>query len=242
MTEIVLPDNKSDLNKKRQIENMFDGIAHRYDLLNNLLSFNIDKCWRKKVINILMPFQPKIILDVATGTGDLAIALTKLNPVSITAIDISNGMLQIAQKKIKNKNIANVIEFKKADSEDLPFENDFFDAVTVGFGIRNFENLNKGLSEIYSVLKPNGHFVILEFSKVKIFPLKQFYQFYSRCIIPLVGKLISKNSFAYQYLPNSVQVFPEGEEMCVILQHIGYKNVKCKRLSFGIVSIYHCQK
>lgn len=238
----VVPDKKSTLAKKQQVENMFDGIAHKYDFLNRLLSFRIDILWRKKVVNILKSYQPKNILDVATGTADLAIALLPLHPESITGIDISAGMLAIGEQKIKEKKLTHIIKLQKADSENLPFRDEEFDAVTVAFGVRNFENLNKGLSEIYRVMKQNAPFVILEFSKVKKAPIKQLYTIYFQYITPFVGKLFSKDSQAYGYLPNSVEVFPEGEEMCVILQNVGFKKVICKSLSFGIASIYHCQK
>lgn len=221
---------------------MFDGIAHKYDFLNRLLSFRIDTLWRKRVIRILKPFGPQHILDVATGTADLAIALTALHPESITGIDISAGMLEIGRQKVALKASTKMIQLQKADSENLPFDEGSFDAVTVAFGVRNFENLNKGLSEIYRVLTPGGQFVILEFSKVKKFPLKQFYHFYFRYVTPAIGRLFSKSSTAYSYLPNSVQVFPEGEELCVILQKTGFKKVVCTSLSFGIASVYHCQK
>ncbi len=221
---------------------MFDGIANRYDFLNRLLSFRIDKLWRKKVIKKLAPFQPRHILDVATGTADLALALAALKPVSIIGIDISAGMLEIGRQKVAKNRADHMIKLEKADSENLPFENNMFDAVTVAFGVRNFENLTKGLHEIHRVLQPGGQFVILEFSKVKKAPLKQFYHFYFRYITPLIGRLFSRDAKAYTYLPNSVQVFPEGEEMCVILQKVGFKKVVCTSLSFGIASIYHCQK
>ena len=238
----VVPDKKSTLAKKQQVENMFDGIAHKYDFLNRLLSFRIDILWRKKVVNILKSYEPKNILDVATGTADLAIALLPLHPESITGIDISAGMLAIGEQKIREKKLTHIINLQKADSENLPFVENEFDAVTVAFGVRNFENLNKGLSEIYRVMKENAPFVILEFSKVKKAPIKQLYTIYFQYITPFIGKLFSKDSQAYGYLPNSVEVFPEGEEMCVILQNVGFKKVICKSLSFGIASIYHCQK
>ncbi|MCC7029921.1 MAG: bifunctional demethylmenaquinone methyltransferase/2-methoxy-6-polyprenyl-1,4-benzoquinol methylase UbiE [Chitinophagaceae bacterium] len=221
---------------------MFDGIAHKYDFLNRLLSFRIDTLWRKRVIRLLKPFAPRHILDVATGTADLAIALTALKPESITGIDISAGMLEIGRQKVALKENTKMIRLQKADSENLPFDEGTFDAVTVAFGVRNFENLGTGLSEIYRVLTPGGQFVILEFSKVKKFPLKQFYHLYFRYVTPAIGKLFSNSSTAYSYLPNSVQVFPEGEEMCVILQKTGFKKVVCTSLSFGIASLYHCQK
>ncbi len=238
----IVPDQNSLLNKKQQVENMFDGIAHKYDFLNRLLSFRIDVLWRKKVIQLLQPFKPLHILDVATGTADLAIALTVLKPDNITAIDISANMLEIGRQKVAKLHLNHRIELQKADCEQLPFGDMLFDAVTVAFGVRNFENLDKGLSEIRRVLKEDGNLVILEFSKVKKAPIKQFYQFYFRYITPAIGRLFSKSSTAYNYLPNSVQVFPEGEEMCVILQNLGFKKVTCKSLSFGIASIYYCQK
>ncbi len=238
----IVPDIHSSLSKKEQVEHMFDNIAGKYDFLNRLLSFRIDVIWRNKVVNLLKPSKPQLILDVATGTADLAIALMKLHPAKITGLDLSQNMLDIGQQKIIAKNLTNTIELIKGDSEQLPFGDNTFDAVTVAFGVRNFEHLEKGLQEIYRVLKPGGNFIILEFSKVKTFPVKQFYHFYFRYITPMVGKIFSKDNKAYTYLPNSVQVFPEGEEMCVILQTIGFKKTICKPLSFGISSIYHSVK
>ncbi|HMN31873.1 MAG TPA: bifunctional demethylmenaquinone methyltransferase/2-methoxy-6-polyprenyl-1,4-benzoquinol methylase UbiE [Chitinophagaceae bacterium] len=242
MQQQVVPDATSSKSKKEQVENMFDGIAPKYDFINRILSLRIDLIWRKKVIKILKPFAPKQILDVATGTGDLAIALCKLNPEQVIGIDISAGMLEVGKVKIAQQNLDSKIHFQKADCENLPYQESIFDAVTVAFGVRNFENLEKGLQEIFRVLKPEAHLVILEFSKVKRTPIKQFYNFYFRYITPVIGKIFSKNANAYTYLPNSVQVFPEGEEMCVILQNIGFKKVVCQSLSLGIASIYHCQK
>jgi demethylmenaquinone methyltransferase/2-methoxy-6-polyprenyl-1,4-benzoquinol methylase len=238
----IVPDQHSELGKKQQVENMFDGIAHNYDFLNRLLSFRIDVLWRNRVIKMLKPFKPQRILDVATGTADLAIALQKLNPQSVIGIDISAGMLAIGQQKIEQKKLNNNITLQKADSENLPFEDNYFDAVTVAFGVRNFENLEKGLSEIRRVLKPDGQFIILEFSKVKVFPLKQLYHFYFRYVTPFIGRIFSKSNQAYTYLPNSVAVFPEGEEMCVILQNVGFKQPLCRHVSFGIASIYQSKK
>ena len=182
----IVPDQNSSLNKKQQVENMFDGIAHKYDFLNRLLSFRIDVLWRKKVIQLLMPFKPVKILDVATGTADLAIALTALLPEKITAIDISANMLEIGREKLAKLGLNHSIELQKADCENLPFEDQHFDAVTVAFGVRNFENLDKGLNEIRRVLKVDGNLVILEFSKVKKAPIKQFYHFYFRFITPAI--------------------------------------------------------
>lgn len=238
----VVPDSSSTLAKKEQVEKMFDGIASRYDLLNRVLSFRIDVLWRREVIRILSRFKPLRILDVATGTADLAIALNSLQPEKIVGLDLSAQMLAVGQDKVNSRQLQQKIQLVKGDSESLPFENDSFDAVTVAFGVRNFENLQKGLDEIFRVLKPEAPFVILEFSKVKTFPVKQFYQIYFRYITPFVGKLISRDKKAYTYLPNSVAVFPEGEELCVILRQTGFKKVECKPLSFGIASIYFAQK
>lgn len=238
----VVPDINSDLSKKQQVEGMFDDIAQNYDFLNRLLSFRIDVLWRKKVIKLLKPFEPKQILDLATGTADLAIELTKLNPTKIIGGDLSAKMLAVGQTKIEARQLNNIIELVKTDAENMPFADNQFDAITVAFGVRNFENLSKGLSEIKRVLKPGGQLVILEFSKVKTFPIKQFYHLYFRYITPTVGKLFSKSNQAYTYLPNSVAAFPEGEEMCVILHDIGFKKTICKPVSFGIASIYQAEK
>lgn len=238
----VVPNSSSADSKKKQVENMFDDIAPRYDLLNRILSMRVDTLWRKQVRKLLIPHAPKKILDIATGTGDLAIELVKLQPDEIIGLDLSAEMLNYGRKKIESKRLDQLISLQQGDSENLPFENDEFDAITVAFGVRNFENLNEGLSEILRVLKPQKHFIILEFSKVKTFPFKQFYQFYSRYIIPTVGKLLNQSKEAYSYLPNSVAVFPEGEEMCLILKNIGFKKVTCKKLTFGIASIYYCEK
>lgn len=217
---------------------MFDGIAHRYDFLNRLLSLRIDVLWRKKVIRLLRPYHPKHILDVATGTGDLAIALKELQPENLIGLDLSEQMLQYARVKKSG----NGIQWMKGDSEQLPFKENQFDAVTVAFGVRNFENLELGLKEMYRVLKPGGQLIILEFSKVKIPPFKQLFTFYFRYITPFIGRIFSKSANAYSYLYNSVRVFPEGEEMNVILQQQGFKKTTCHRLSLGIASIYHCEK
>lgn len=238
----IVPDSESSLSKKEQVEQMFDAIAGKYDFLNRLLSFRIDVLWRKKVVDLLRPLSPAEILDVATGTGDLAIALSALKPKKIIGLDLSHHMLEAGRQKIANKKLGTLIEMVKGDSENLPFEDNRFDAVTVAFGVRNFENLEAGLREIYRVMKPGATFIILEFSKVKIFPVKQFYHLYFSYITPMIGKLFSKDQKAYSYLPNSVQVFPEGEDLCVILQSIGFKNPVCTPLSFGISSIYHCTK
>ncbi len=239
---VALPNKKSAQSKKVQVEEMFDNISHKYDMLNHLLSANIDKIWRRKTIKKLSGFKPKTILDIATGTGDFAIAATKIKGAKITGIDISEGMLEVGRKKIIRKGLTDIIELQKADSENLPFENDFFDAAIVGFGVRNFENLEKGLAEILRVLKPGGLFYVLEFSKPKKAPFKQFYKFYFTRILPLVGRMVSKDTNAYTYLPESVKEFPGGEIFLTILADVGFTNNKCFSQTFGIASIYEAFK
>lgn len=230
-------DNKS--GKKEQVAQMFNNIARRYDFLNHFLSLGIDNIWRRKAIHCLKDISTKpIILDVASGTGDLAIAALKLNPKKIIGIDISEEMLNIGIKKINKKGYQNIIELKKGDSENIEFDNGFFDGITVAFGVRNFENLNKGLSEMYRVLKPGGKAVILEFSKPGVFPVKQLYDFYFKAILPMLGKIISKDSSAYTYLPESVNAFPEREQFIQELVKLGFKNCTFKPLSLGIATIY----
>jgi demethylmenaquinone methyltransferase/2-methoxy-6-polyprenyl-1,4-benzoquinol methylase len=231
-------DNISNTGKKEFVRTMFNDIAVRYDFLNHFLSLNIDYLWRKNVISILKPYKPKIILDVATGTADLALQATSLNPDKIIGIDISEEMLKIGQKKIFDKNKESVIQLINADSENMPLESASFDACMVAFGVRNFENLEQGLQEMHRVLKTNGILVVLEFSKPKQFPVKQFYNFYFKRILPVLGKLISKNDNAYMYLPESVNQFPDGESFTEILAKIGFKDMKIRKQSFGIASIY----
>ncbi|NVN95577.1 MAG: bifunctional demethylmenaquinone methyltransferase/2-methoxy-6-polyprenyl-1,4-benzoquinol methylase UbiE [Bacteroidetes bacterium] len=217
---------------------MFNSIANRYDFLNHFLSMNIDYLWRKKVISILKPYHPESILDVATGTADLAIQATTLKPNQIIGIDISEEMLKIGQEKIVDKNKDSIIQLVNADAENIPFENDCFDACMVAFGVRNFEDLKQGLTEMHRVLKPNGKVVILEFSKPTQFPIKQLYGFYFKRILPFVGKLVSKNNNAYMYLPDSVSKFPERENFIILLKEIGFKELQVNLLTFGIASIY----
>lgn len=238
----ALPNKKSAKSKKGQVEEMFNNISSKYDLLNHLLSLNIDKIWRKKAVKKLKEIQPEFILDVATGTGDFALAITKLQKVKVTGIDISEGMLKIGRKKIEKKGLTNVVELIKADSEKLPFENNVYDAATVGFGVRNFEHLGKGLSEILRVLKPGAKFLILEFSKPENAPFKQLYSFYFTKILPLIGRLISKDKTAYTYLPESVNEFPDGDRFLTILADVGFVNNKCFPQTFGIATIYEAYK
>lgn len=229
---------KEELSKKEQVAKMFNNISHRYDLLNQLLSLGVDKVWRKKAINVLKPLHPQCILDVATGTGEFAIESLVLNPRQIIGIDISEGMLDIGRKKIESRHLTSRIELQRADSENLPFPENKFDAVTVAFGVRNFEDLKRGIQEIYRVLKPGGTFVVLEFSKPARFPFKQLYNFYFNNILPRIGAAVSNDKSAYTYLPKSVEAFPDGEDFLHILQHVGFKNTQCRSLTFGISSIY----
>ena len=235
----VVPIKDSELAKKQQVSEMFNDIAYRYDFLNRFLSGGIDITWRKKALRELRANQPKLILDVATGTADVAIMASGiLKPDKITGIDISDGMLDIGRKKIQKLGLQNTIELLNGDSETINFKNDSFDAVTVAFGVRNFENLEKGLSEIKRVLKPDGKLVVLEFSKPKAAVVKVMYNLYMKMITPNVGKLISKNRTAYQYLDESINKFPEGKIFTAILDDLGYRNTYYKSLSLGICSIY----
>ncbi|HKZ39065.1 MAG TPA: bifunctional demethylmenaquinone methyltransferase/2-methoxy-6-polyprenyl-1,4-benzoquinol methylase UbiE [Chryseolinea sp.] len=229
---------KESLSKKDQVAKMFNNISHRYDFLNQLLSLGIDKSWRRKAIQVLKPLQPKHILDVATGTGEFALQALELNPQKITGVDISEGMLDVGRKKITDRRLESKVELIYGDSEKLPFKENKFDAVTVAFGVRNFENLNKGLKEIYRVLKPGGMVVILEFSKPAKFPFKQVYNFYFKFILPKIGSIISSDKAAYAYLPKSVEAFPDGGDFLHILHHVGFKHTQCSALTFGISSIY----
>lgn len=238
----AVPYKNSNQSKKVQVEEMFDQISHRYDLLNHLLSVNIDKAWRNKAIKMLKAFQPKTILDIATGTADFAIAAGKLNPEKITGIDLSEGMLRIGRQKVEKKGLSHLIELRKADSEALPFENHSFDAAVVGFGVRNFENLEKGLAEIFRVLRPGGVFVVLEFSLPKNKVFRSLYFFYFLKVLPWLGRLISKNSRAYTYLPESVREFPDGENFARILEKAGFEKCRWVPQTMGIATIYQAQK
>ncbi len=225
--------------KKEQVSKMFDSIAKRYDFLNHFLSLGVDKWWRKKMIDELDSLKPGRILDVATGTADVAIATVKRFPVQkIIGVDVSPQMLAFGRKKIQAEGMEQTIELQDGESENLQFENNIFDAVTVAYGVRNFERLDKGLSEMYRVLKPSGKLVVLEFSKPTMFPLKQAFNFYFQHILPVVGKLTSKDPKAYEYLYQSVQAFPNGAAFVKILATTGFKSIQCKPLSFGICSIY----
>ncbi len=238
----ILPDAASNLNKKEQVAEMFNNIAGRYDFLNHFLSMGIDKGWRKKAIAETAMVQPGKILDVATGTADLAIAAASLQPDQIVGIDIADQMLAVGRKKIAEKNLSNVITLQTADSEHLPFKTGEFDAVTCAYGVRNFEHLEAGLKDMCRVLRSGGKIIILEFSHPTAFPVKQLFGFYFKFILPLMGRLVSKHSRAYTYLPESVMAFPQGQDFCRILTNCGFKNAKAQPLTFGICSLYTADK
>ena len=229
--------------KGKLVEEMFDNIAPTYDTLNHRLSWDIDKGWRKKAIRQLLPFQPKVILDIATGTGDFAILSAKeLRPQRMIGIDISEGMMKIGQKKVEAEGLQHIVSFKKDDCTHLSFDDNSFDAVTAAFGIRNFQNLDQGLSEMYRVLRPNGHLSIVELTTPVSFPMKQLFKLYSHTILPIYGKLISKDTSAYSYLTKTIEAFPQGEVMLDILRKAGFKNASFKRLTFGICTMYFATK
>ena len=238
----VSPYQNSDKSKKQQVEQMFDNIAPKYDFLNHFLSLGIDKLWRRKAVRILNGFKPRKILDVATGTGDFAIQTSKIAPQEIVGFDLSEQMLRVGEQKVKRLNLEHLISFQKGDSENMPFEEKSFDAITVAFGVRNFENLEKGLSEFHRVLSSGGVAVILEFSKPRYFPMKQLYKFYFFRILPLLGRLVSKDDSAYSYLPESVMAFPDGDDFLTILKRVGFSNCSQHRLTFGVATIYLAHK
>jgi demethylmenaquinone methyltransferase/2-methoxy-6-polyprenyl-1,4-benzoquinol methylase len=242
MSKNITPYKDSELGKKEQVAQMFDTSSGNYDGLNRVISFGIDIKWRKKVLQLVSDKNPKTVLDIATGTGDLAILMTKTTAERIVGLDISAGMLDVGRKKIEAKKLSDKIEMILADSENMPFENNTFDAITVAFGVRNFETLEKGLAEILRVLKPNGIFVILETSVPEKTPYKQGYTFYSKNILPLIGKLFSKDDSAYQYLSESASVFPYGEALNNILRKIGFIDVVSMPQTFGVATIYSASK
>jgi demethylmenaquinone methyltransferase/2-methoxy-6-polyprenyl-1,4-benzoquinol methylase len=235
----VMPFRQSELDKKEQVAQMFNTIAFRYDFLNRFLSVGIDKGWRKKAINQLRSLQPKLILDVATGTGDVAImTYNQLHPEKIIGIDISEGMLEFGNKKLETLQLNKVIVLQKGDSETIQFADKHFDAVTVAFGVRNFQHLEKGLAEMQRVLKSGGKLVVLEFSKPTIAPVRAFYKFYMNVIGPSISKLFGSNKAAYQYLNDSVQAFPEGQTFLNLMNEAGFTQTYLLKLSLGICTIY----
>lgn len=242
MAEKVNPYKDSDQSKKEQVTKMFDTISNEYDGLNRVISFGIDVKWRNKVVEMVAKSKPENILDIATGTGDLAISLTSTNAKEIIGLDISDGMLEVGRKKISSKNLDGIISMVIGDSEDLPFEDNTFDAITVAFGVRNFEHLEKGLAEILRVLKPNGIFVILETSVPTNPFYKAGYNVHCKLIMPTIGKLFSKDKVAYSYLSESASLFPYGEALNNILRKIGFINVEHKPQTMGVATIYSASK
>ena len=242
MANKVTPYKDSDLGKKEQVTQMFDKISGNYDGLNRVISFGIDITWRKRVVAILKKKQPKMILDIATGTGDLAINLVQTGAQKIIGLDLSPGMLEVGKNKVLEKELAQTIDMIEGDSENLPFDDNTFDAVTVAFGVRNFETLEKGLAEIHRVLKPKGTFVVLETAVPSRTPYKQGYAFYTKYMLPKIGRLFSKDDSAYAYLSESASVFPHGQEFNNILLKIGFIDVMNKPQTFGVASIYIATK
>ncbi|MBW4889666.1 bifunctional demethylmenaquinone methyltransferase/2-methoxy-6-polyprenyl-1,4-benzoquinol methylase UbiE [Mucilaginibacter sp. HMF5004] len=239
MSKTVTPYQNEGATKKEQVADMFNNISKTYDFLNHFLSLGIDIIWRKIAINELKKDQPQYILDVATGTGDFAFESLKiLKPKKIIGVDISRGMLDVAEQKIAKRGLNDQFEVRMGDSEKLLFDANEFDAVTVAYGVRNFEHLEKGLADIQRVLRPGGKAVVLEFSKPRVFPVKQLYNFYFNYVTPAIGKLFSKDSRAYTYLPESVAAFPDGADFVALMDKVGFKNTKQRPLAFGICSIY----
>jgi demethylmenaquinone methyltransferase/2-methoxy-6-polyprenyl-1,4-benzoquinol methylase len=242
MSRPVVPYEQSQTDKKQQVARMFDKIAGTYDFLNHFLSLGIDILWRKRTIRALKPYKPREILDVATGTGDLAIEMNRLQPDRIIGMDIANQMLDKGREKLHKKGLTPTITFEYGDSENLAYETDQFDAVTVAFGVRNFEHLDAGLAEMQRVLKPGGVAAILEFSRPRVFPLKQLYQAYFQNVLPLLGRLFSSDPAAYRYLPDSVMAFPDGEAFLAHLTKNGFTKTQWYPLTFGIASLYLAEK
>lgn len=237
-SEQILPYNNEE-HKATQVKRMFDNIATTYDRLNHTLSFGIDKSWRRKGIAYLRPFRPKQLLDIATGTGDLAIAMQRsLQADHITGADISEGMMEVGRQKVEAAGLAGHISFEQQDCTALTYADHTFDAVTAAFGVRNFENIEQGIAEMYRVLKPGGHLMILELSTPEHFPMKQLYRIYSKTVIPVIGRLVSKEHTAYSYLPASIKVVPQGKVMTDLLSRVGFREAKARTLTFGICSLY----
>jgi demethylmenaquinone methyltransferase/2-methoxy-6-polyprenyl-1,4-benzoquinol methylase len=242
MTKTVTPYNDQSRSKKEQVEEMFDHIAPTYDFLNHLLSAGIDRRWRRLAVDSIAPIAPKMILDLATGTGDFAVESLRLKPARIIGFDISDLMMNVGRAKAQKLQATDILEFRKGDSENMPFEDNKFDAITVGFGVRNFEDLNKGLSEMYRVLRPGGRIAILEVARPKQFPMRQLYSIYFNYILPFVGRLFSSDVRAYTYLPESVRAFPEGHDFTAILNKAGFSHIGYRPLTFGICAFYTCSK
>ncbi len=229
--------------KTQQVEHMFDNIAHSYDLLNHALSLGIDKRWRRAAIKSLVPFHPEHMLDVATGTGDFALLSAEmLRPKTLLGVDLSEGMLDVAREKVARQSLDTAISFQKEDCLNLSLKADSFDAITVAYGVRNFSDLDRGLGEMLRVLKPGGRLVIIELTAPQRFPMKQLFWLYSHCYMPLLGRLISHDKEAYTYLPATMEVFPQGEEMKGILERVGFRDVTFRRFTFGLSTLYTAAK
>lgn len=241
MSNIVTPYNDT-RSKKEQVEEMFDNIAHRYDFLNHLLTLGIDITWRRKAVKFIGSIRPKRILDVASGTGDFAFEALTLHPEKVIGFDLSEGMMNYGREKAKKQQVADVVEFVKGDSEKMPFADNSFDAITVGFGVRNFENLNEGLKEMFRVTRKGGKIAILEASMPQNAIIRAVYSLYFGKIVPVIGKLFSKDARAYNYLPESVKAFPEGLEFVKILENIGFRNIEWEPLTFGACAFYKMEK
>jgi demethylmenaquinone methyltransferase/2-methoxy-6-polyprenyl-1,4-benzoquinol methylase len=242
MNKTVTPYNDASRTKKQQVEEMFDNIAHRYDFLNHLLSLGIDIRWRKKAVKFIGTIQPKKILDLASGTGDFAFESLALHPDKVIGYDISEGMMGYGRAKAEKLGVADIVEFRKGDSENMEFSDNVFDAITVGFGVRNFENLEKGLREMYRVTRPGGKIAILEASQPPNTIIRSLYGLYFGHVVPVIGKMFSKDVRAYSYLPESVKAFPEGFEFIKILENIGFRNIKWQQLTFGVCAFYSMEK
>ena len=238
MGTTVKPYNKENTSKKEEVAEMFDNISVKYDFLNHFLSLGIDKIWRKKAVKILGKVKPKVILDMATGTGDFAIESLKLNPTKIVGVDLSNGMLEVGRKKMIKKNIDHIIEMHQGDSENLNFETNTFDGFTVGFGVRNFQDLSKGLSELLRVLRPGGIGVILEFSKPTNPLLDKIYDAYSFKLLPKIGELVAKDGDSYQYLAESIRMHPDQSTLKGMMEEAGFERCQVNNLTGGIVAVH----